>query len=296
MNSWVDYLEDGTVLIWINTVDQSFGPVAPSSAFTTSDFAIHKDGSATEKTTTNGITVTSPFDSKTGLHLISIDTSNDTGDSGFWAAGSVYLIRFETSKTVDSVSIDGRAITSFGLDASRLKALPNASADSAGGLPVSDAGGLDLDTKLANTDLITSDRMAVLTDWIDGERLDSLLDSVLEDTGTTLPQTLVTIAEYIDTEVAAIKAKTDQLVFTNANQLDCFVVGIGDDVIQASTFDESTAYPLTSADTGSTQVARTGSDSDTLETLSDQLDGVGGGGGSTNNIETETTVIHTESS
>lgn len=44
------------------------------------------------------------------------------------------------------------------------------------------------------------------------------------------------------------------------------------DSITASTFDESTAFPLKSADTGSTKVARTGADSDTLETLSDQID------------------------
>ena len=39
-------------------------------------------------------------------------------------------------------------------------------------------------------------------------------------------------------------------------------------------YDESSAYPLKSADTGSTAVARTGADSDTLETLSDQVDTV----------------------
>ncbi len=48
-----------------------------------------------------------------------------------------------------------------------LTALPNAAADAAGGLPISDAGGLDLDTKLANTNEITVARMGALTDWID---------------------------------------------------------------------------------------------------------------------------------
>ena len=52
------------------------------------------------------------------------------------------------------------------------------------------------------------------------------------------------------------------------------LVTLADDAIKASTFDESTAFPLKSADTGSTQVARVGADSDTLETLSDQLDKV----------------------
>jgi len=51
-------------------------------------------------------------------------------------------------------------------------------------------------------------------------------------------------------------------------------VTLADDAITSAKFDESTAFPLTSADTGSTAVARTGADSDTLETLSDQLDAV----------------------
>ena len=57
-----------------------------------------------------------------------------------------------------------------------------------------------------------------------------------------------------------------------AHAKDVDGVGLADDSIKASTFDESTAYPLKSADTGSTQVARVGADGDTLETLSDQLD------------------------
>lgn len=61
-------------------------------------------------------------------------------------------------------------------------ALPNAAADAPGGLPISDAGGLDLDAKLANTNEITAARMGALTDWIDGGRLDLILDDILADT------------------------------------------------------------------------------------------------------------------
>jgi len=59
-----------------------------------------------------------------------------------------------------------------------LTALPNAVADAAGGLPISDAGGLDLDAKLAATNEITAVRMAALTDWINGGRLDLILDAI----------------------------------------------------------------------------------------------------------------------
>ena len=60
-------------------------------------------------------------------------------------------------------------------------ALPAAAADAAGGVPVSDAGGLDLDTKLANTNEITVARMGALTDWINGGRLDLILDIIAAD-------------------------------------------------------------------------------------------------------------------
>lgn len=76
-------------------------------------------------------------------------------------------------------------------------ALPAAAADAAGGLPISDAGGLDLDAKLANTNEVTAARMGALTDLIDGGRLDLLID--------------------------AIKAKTDSLTFTVAGDVDCNV-------------------------------------------------------------------------
>jgi hypothetical protein len=49
-------------------------------------------------------------------------------------------------------------------------------------------------------------------------------------------------------------------------------VTLANDAITAAKFDESTAFPLTSVDTGATRVARTGADSDTMETISDQLD------------------------
>ena len=82
-----------------------------------------------------------------------------------------------------------------------LTAMPNAAADAAGGLPVSDAGGLDLDA------------------------LNTAVADVLTDTGTTLPGTLTTITGYVDliddgtsglakiaADVAAILVDTDATI------------------------------------------------------------------------------------
>lgn len=88
-----------------------------------------------------------------------------------------------------------------------LTSLPSAAADAVGGLPISDAGGLDLDTKLANTNEISAARMGALTDWIDGGRLDLLVD--------------------------AIKTKTDSLTFTSAGKVDANALEISSDATAA---------------------------------------------------------------
>jgi hypothetical protein len=106
-----------TIRIYFTTHTVSTGvAVAPSSAFASTDFRVYKDGSATEKTTTNGITVTSPFDSLTGSHLIELDTSNSTGDVGFWASGSAYRVVISTAKTVDSKDPSGICVGEFSIE------------------------------------------------------------------------------------------------------------------------------------------------------------------------------------
>ena len=59
-------------------------------------------------------------------------------------------------------------------------ALPDAAADAAGGLPISDAGGLNIDAILADTNELQ-------TDWVNGGRLDLILDIIAADTTTDIP-------------------------------------------------------------------------------------------------------------
>lgn len=100
-----DIVEDETVDVPFTTNDAAGGAVAPSSAFEAADVKIYKDGSATEKTTANGLAMTSPFDSITGLHQLTIDTSVDTGDSGFWEVGSDYKVVLDPDETVDGQTV-----------------------------------------------------------------------------------------------------------------------------------------------------------------------------------------------
>lgn len=118
-----------------------------------------------------------------------------------------------------------------------LAGVPNAAADAAGGLPISDAGGLDLDAKLANTNEVTTARMGALTDWINGGRLDLILDIIAADTTTDIPATLstlataanlATVAGYIDTEIGTLQTSVNDLP-TNAELATA--LGTADDAV-----------------------------------------------------------------
>lgn len=111
-----------------------------------------------------------------------------------------------------------------------LTALPNAAADAAGGLPISDAGGLDLDDLKAdiNTidDFLDTEIAAIKakTDNLPADPADasdiaaafSALDAKIDTIDNFLDTEIAAILAAVDTEVAAIKAVTDLLVATDA--------------------------------------------------------------------------------
>jgi hypothetical protein len=86
--------------------------VAPLSAFEAADIRIYKatDGagfSATQRSSSNGITMTSPFDSLTGYHDVDIDLTDNT-DAGFYASGCFYsIVLAPDTETIDSQTITG---------------------------------------------------------------------------------------------------------------------------------------------------------------------------------------------
>lgn len=210
-----NFAEDATVFVVLN----SFSSNDPSASVTITNFIntdvhIHKDNGLTQRNNAAGITVSVDFDGITGGHQIVIDTSDDTV-GGFWVTGADYFVRIE------GVTIDGATINSFvahfsienrfnevnvtkilghlltqsgtqladgfekffdvGTPTGTVNSLPGVAPDAAGGLPISDAGGLDLDTQLANTHEVTAARMGALTDWINAGRLDAILDIIAAD-------------------------------------------------------------------------------------------------------------------
>ena len=80
-----------------------------------------------------------------------------------------------------------------------MTALPNAAADAAGGLAISDAGGLDLDAILADTNILQ-------TEWANGGRLDNLLDAVALE---------ATVAALNDLSAAQVNAEVVDAIGTD---------------------------------------------------------------------------------
>lgn len=101
MEYYGDFAEDATVYIPFNTFT-SDDPQASSTItnLVDADIQVHKDGGLTQ-IATDGATVIINFDSITGNHLITIDTSVDAA----YATGSDYMVRIEGT-TVDGATIN----------------------------------------------------------------------------------------------------------------------------------------------------------------------------------------------
>ena len=137
-----------------------------------------------------------------------------------------------------------------------MTALPNAAADGAGGLPISDAGGLDLDTKLANAHEITAARMGALTDWIDGGRLDLLLDAIptvgeiqaeMEENGASLLDTIRDDLANGTDGLGALKALIDALNNVSTSDLATALTNIHLDHLLAVDYDPASKPGIATA-------------------------------------------------
>jgi hypothetical protein len=79
----------------------------------------------------------------------------------------------------------------------------------------------------------------------------------------------LTAAQATDVETATEAGLTSYGAAVPGDEM-----ALEDDAITAAKYDGATAFPLASADSGATEVARTGADGDTLENLSDEIAGV----------------------
>jgi hypothetical protein len=216
-----DFPEDFAAVTCMFTTHAASGaPVAPLSAFEAADVLIYKNGNAAQKTTTNGVTMTSPFDSVTGLHCLTIDTSNDTGDSGFWVPGAVYtLVLSPDSETVDGVTV-AKVIGQFGIDlAGAASTMTAAGIRAAVGLSAA-----NLDTQLGAIDDAIDTEVGAIKAKTDNLPSDPADASVVAG----LIAAVETKVDTVDTVVDAIKTKTDGLTFTVAGQVDANIQYVND--------------------------------------------------------------------
>ena len=220
------------------------------AAFTlggTPALSVYKDNSNTQSTT--GVTLTADFDSLTGLNHFAIDTS---ADGTFYSAGSNFDIVITTG-TVDSVSVVGSVVASFSIrKTSALKPTTagrtlDVSATGEAGLDWANIGSPTTAVNLSGTNIdvdqvvaSVSGAVGSVTGDVGGNvtgsvgTVNALAANVITAAATATDFTteiqaglatsadLSTVAGYLDTEIAAILADTNELQtdWANGGRLD----------------------------------------------------------------------------
>lgn len=233
-----DYKNGATVNIFFTTNQGNGAAVAPLSAYEAGDIKIYKNSSNAEKTTANGVTMTSPFDTITGLHNIVLDTSNNTGDAAFWAAGNDYTVVLSAdTETVDGQSVV-KALSQFSIENRCVNWAQVGSPTTTVGLTnttisssqvvASVTAGVTLAASAVQAiwDALTS---ALTTVGSIGKLLvtniDAAISSRIATSGYTAPD---------NTSIAAIKVQTDKMGFTVPNQLDANIQYVNDVQVKGS--------------------------------------------------------------
>ena len=212
---------------------------------------------------------------RTGADGDTLETLSDQID-GLGGGGEADWTSGEKEQIRDALGVDGTKTAATGGQLQTLDGVCDAVKAKTDNLPSDPA---DQSLIIAATDAIVVEVNANETK-IDGikAKTDNLpSDPADQSLIIAATDAIVTEVNANETKIDGIKAKTDNLPASPAAVGSAMT--LADDAITAGKFDETTAYPLKSADSAATQVARTGADGDTLETLSDQIDGVGGGGG-----------------
>ncbi len=189
MNYIGDFPEDfTTVAVYFTTYDGFGAPVAPLTAFEADDVKIYKNGSAVQKTTTNGLTMASPFDGIVGQHCLVIDTSNDTGDGGWWVPGATYSVLLNPDTETVNGQVPLKVIGTFTL-AMSLRSTTNGrtldvTATGAAGIDWGNLENLTTTNALTGTTIATTQVVASVTGAV-GSVAGNVVGSVGSVTGLT---------------------------------------------------------------------------------------------------------------
>jgi hypothetical protein len=126
------------------------------------------------------------YDSLFGAATDKLDVNVEEWDAtavpapGTAGVPSVDAIRVSTSATAAD-NLETAALAYSATRGLTGTALPAAAADAAGGVPISDAGALDLDALNTAAVRLTAARAQIIDDWVNGGRLDLILDIIAVD-------------------------------------------------------------------------------------------------------------------
>ena len=247
-------LSDSTIRIPFNTFDSAGSSVTVTN-LAAGDVHIHKDGSATQRSSSAGITVSIDFDSITGNHFINIDLSDNT-DVGFYAADSFYDVRLE------GITVDGQTLNIW-ICQFRISAKPNI--DDLQDLTAAQVNA-EVDTALADYDGPTNAEMEART-IVSANYFDPSSDQVTVQTNNDKSDYALTTTS-IDAIIAALNAEQyDGITFTTAIQLlvalgrgNIGVAGVGTGTLTITLYAQNGTTPLatfTQPETGVTAGSRT---------------------------------------
>lgn len=205
-----DFAANAVVNFAFTTHSGAGAAVAPVSAFEAADLKIYKGNSTTERSSSAGVTMTSPFDAIIGLHHVSIDTSNNT-DAGFWAAGNDYIVVLSPDETVDGQAVV-RVVGQFSVENRNI--IADAVWDEVlSGHVGAGSAGKALSDMLSSGVLLKDGAISSSTFEVDAIDANALAPDAVADiqSGLATASALAIVDDFLDTEVAAIKAKTDNL-------------------------------------------------------------------------------------
>ena len=227
-----DYQLEDTLYLPFTT--RQFSDGVPTILTGTPVITGYRDANLTQFTT--GITLSANFDSIAGLNMITVVATA----ANSYAAGESYTL-YISAGTVGGVSVVGEVVANFTLDMSAAaKDLANGT-DGLGAIKaetaliVADTGELQaddvpnlistldavVDTVKAETVLILADTDELQQDWTNTGRLDTIIDSILADTGELQADDVPTLISTLDAVVDTVKAETALIVLdTNELQTD----------------------------------------------------------------------------
>lgn len=218
MNYVGDFAADETVYLNFASYDSN-GASVTLTGLATSDIEVYKNGSTTQRSSDAGYTVSTDFDTITGIHAISIDTSNNT-DAGFFAAGNDYVV------IVSSVTIDSQTVSfvagSFSIENRFMRGTDSAAlatdlatvdtnvdailVDTGTTIPAQITGLNNLSAAQVNAEVDTAISDAALATAANLATVDTNVDAILVDTGTTIPAQITALN---DLSAADVNAEVD---------------------------------------------------------------------------------------